>query len=986
MSDGLNRRDFLKVVGAAGVATTAVACGVEQSVKLVPYVVPPEGITPGVPVFYASTCRECPVGCGIHVKTREGRPIKIEGNPDHPVNQGKLCVRGQASLQGLYNPDRVASPLKKEGDAFNPVSWEDALALFTGKIGAEGGAKGVWLLTSTLTAGMDALCGEWLEAVGSPNRVVHEPFAHDALREGNRISFGVAEIPRYDLAKANYIISFGADFLDTWLSPVELTRGFTNAHGYADGKMARFVSVEPWLSTSATSADEWIAPVPGTEMLVALSMAQVIVKSGKAVNGVTGVDLDRFAPERVAETTGLTAETIVRLADEFASASPSVALPGGATLQNENAAAFVAAVNVLNYVAGNVGRTVIFGPNAGTGSRAAGAKGMADLIEAMNAGKVETLVILDTNPAYSLPKAYGFKEALGKVPFKVAITQFMDETAEQCDLVLADHSPLESWGDWAPRSGVLGLQQPAIQPLHDTRQAADILIQTATAIGGSIAGENAQEYLKNRWKKIHARSGSTELFELWWRKVLAGGGLWREVSGQAVTLRNLSGVRFEAPGLSGEGLALVAYPGIAYDGRGANKPWLQELPDPITKTVWSTPILIHPEAASRNGIEMGHVVEISTGSGTIEAVAFVTPGIRRDTIAVSFGEGHTAYGRWARGIGGNAFDLIPAVYDAASGAPAYLSTRARVVSKGPAEHDVRIQLEQNQHGRGIAQGTTLAVMLGHGEDHGEHRAHEAPKGTTIPEEEWAENDARSEEYRWAMAIDLSRCTGCNACIVACNAENNIPMIGASRGTLGGLKNFAQGRLMTWIRIERFVEEESDGSVRVDQIPMLCQQCGAAPCEPVCPVFATYHDDEGLNGQVYNRCVGTRYCSNNCPYKVRRFNYWHYVWEEPLHLQLNPDVTVRSKGVMEKCTFCVQRIQVARGKAKDEERKIQDGDITPACAQTCPSDAIVFGNLKDRESRVSRQHRDPRHYYVFESLNVRPAIAYLKRVRADNREV
>ncbi|MFQ5458062.1 MAG: molybdopterin-dependent oxidoreductase [Myxococcota bacterium] len=991
MSDGLNRRDFLKVVGAAGVATTAAACGAEQNVKLVPYVVPPEGITPGVPVFYASTCRECPVGCGVHVKTREGRPIKIEGNPDHPVNQGKLCASGQASLQGLYNPDRVRGPLSKEGDAFKQVSRDDALGALTQKLAAlkpGGGARGLWLVTPTLTAGMDDLCNAWLEAAGSPNRVIHEPFGHDALREGNRLSFGTDEIPRYDLERANYILSFGADFLNTWLSPLEHARGFAKSHGYADGKMARFVAVEPWLSPTATSADEWVAPVPGTEMILALSMAQAIIKAGKARNGVTGFDLNPFAPAHAAGVTGISAETIRRLALEFATRSPSIALPGGAALQNENAAAFVVAVNVLNYVAGNVGQTITFGPNIDTGSRsggAAGAKGMADLVRAMNAGEVDTLVVLDTNPAYSLPKSYGFNEALAKVPFKVAITQFMDETAEQCDLILADHSPLESWSDWSPRSGVRSLQQPVIQPLYDTRQAADLLIQTAKAAGGAIDGEDAQAYLKNRWKAIHARAGSGENFEVWWRNALARGGLWEEVPGQGATLQNLSQVRFEAPPLAGEGLALVAYPGLAYDGRGANKPWLQELPDPITKTVWSTPVLIHPESAAENGIAMADRVEIKTAAGAMEAVAFVTPGIRRDTIAVPFGGGHTAYGRWAKGTGGNAFDVIPAVHDAASGAPAYLSTRAQVVSKGPAEHDVRIQLEQDQNGRGIAQGTTLAAMLGHGDAHEEHHGHEAPRGTTIPEEKWAESDAVSEDYRWAMAIDLSRCTGCSACVVACNAENNTPMIGASEGTLGGMKNFEQGRIMSWIRLERFVEEDRHGNVRAEQIPMLCQQCGAAPCEPVCPVFAAYHSDEGLNGQVYNRCVGTRYCSNNCPYKVRRFNYWHYVWAEPLHLQLNPDVTVRSKGVMEKCTFCVQRIQEARGKAKDEGRKIGDGDVTPACAQTCPSDAIVFGNLKDRDSRVSGQHRDPRHYYALESLNVRPAIAYLKRVRDESHE-
>jgi molybdopterin-containing oxidoreductase family iron-sulfur binding subunit len=990
----LNRRDFLKIVGVASVATSAAACGVEQEVKLVPYVVPPEEIIPGVPVFYASTCRECPVGCGLHVKTREGRPIKVEGHPEHPVNRGKLCARGQASLQGLYNPDRVKAPIMREGHGLMAVAWDAAMEQLTGKIGAlraEGKGDAVWLLTPTLTGSLDSLCGEWLAAVGSTNRVIHEPFAHDALREGNRLAFGTAEIPRYDIGAARFIVSFGADFIDTWLSPVELTRGFTEAHGFHEGRMARFVAIEPCLSLTATNADEWVAPVPGSEMLIALSMAQVIVASGKARRPVHGLSLDAYAPDRVAGATGVSAETITRLAHEFAEASPSIALPGGPALQHRNAASFAAAVNVLNHVAGNVGRTVVFGPNVETGSPGSGgsgAKGMAELIRAMNAGSVEALIILDANPVYSLPKAYGFKEALKNVPFKVAITQFMDETAEQCDLIMADHSPLESWGDWSPRAGVLSLQQPTIQPLHDTRQAMDILLQSANAITGGESpsgGEDALAYLKERWKRVHAESGSAEPFDLWWRGALAKGGVWRDVAAHGAPLRDLSGVSFETPELAGKGLTLLAYPGVAYDGRGANRPWLQELPEPITKTVWSTPVLIHPKAAGAHGIEMNDVVEISTSAGSIEAVAFITPGIRADTVAVPFGQGHTAFGRWAEGRGGNAFELLPAVYDPVSGAPAYLSTRVSIVGRGRAPHDLRTQISLDQEGRGIAQSTTLAAMLGDDGDHEAH-GHEAPAGTTIPVEQWPEEDARSPDYRWAMAVDLSRCTGCNACVTACNAENNIPILGGTTGTVNGLQNIEQGRIMTWIRIERYVEEDEKGNIQYTQMPMLCQHCGAAPCEPVCPVFAAYHTDEGTNGQVYNRCVGTRYCSNNCPYKVRRFNWFHHVWEEPLHLQLNPDVTVRSKGVMEKCTFCVQRIQAAREHAKDEERKIQDGEVTPACVQTCPAEALVFGNLKDRESAVSRQHHDPRRYYILQDRNTRPGIAYLKRVRADHEEV
>ncbi|OGP84048.1 MAG: hypothetical protein A2Y95_09005 [Deltaproteobacteria bacterium RBG_13_65_10] len=988
MSEGLNRRDFLKVVGVTGVGGAVAACGVEQQVKLIPYVVPPEEILPGVPVFYASTCRECPAGCGVHVKTREGRPIKIEGNPDHPVNRGKLCARGQASLQGLYNPDRVMGPMQKVDGQWKAIPWNAALAQLSGKLSAlkaAGQGDAVWLVTPTLTGSLEALCGQWLAAMGSANRAVHEPFGHDALREGNRVSFGSTAIPQYNIAPANFILSFGADFLDTWLSPLELTRGFTEAHAYRDGKMARFVAVEPRLSLTSSNADEWVGAAPGTEMLVALAMAHVIVKSGKAKGGVAGVDLAFFAPEKVASAADVPAETITRLAHAFADANPSIALPGGAALQHKNAAAFVAAVNVLNHVAGNVGKTLVFGPNANAGAGRGEVKGMSDLIAAMNSGNVQALVFLDTNPIYSLPKSFGLGTALAKVPLKVSIAQFLDETAEQCDLVLADASPLESWGDWSPREGVLTLQQPTIQPLHDTHQAMDILIATANKVAGpsaAIQGTTAMEYLKGRWQSVYAESGSQELFELWWRGVLAKGGLWKDVPGAGAELGDLSQVKFEAPRLEGEGLAIVAYPGVTLDGRGANRPWLQELPDPITKTVWSTPVEIHPETAGTNGIEMGDVIEITTAVGSLRGIAYVTPGIRKDTLAIPFGQGHTAYGRYAKGIGANAFEILPAVLDPASGVPAYLCTKGRIASMGRAEFDLRTQIDLDQEGREIARSTTLAAMLGQEKEDEGHEA--APEGTVFPVEEWPEVDATSPDYRWGMAIDLSRCTGCNACVTACYAENNIPIVGMSKRSVHGLKNIEQGRIMTWIRMERYEDRDAKGNVRYDQVPMLCQQCGAAPCEPVCPVFAAHHDSEGLNEQVYNRCVGTRYCSNNCPYKVRRFNWFEYIWNEPLHLQLNPDVTVRTKGIMEKCTFCIQRIQVGRDQANDDgRRKIRDGEVTPACAQTCPSDAIVFGNLKDPESGVSKLHRDPRNYRVLDQLNTRPAIAYLKRVRAQS---
>jgi len=995
-AEGVTRRRFLKVLGVAGGGTlAATACGSSSPEKLIPYLIPVEDQVPGVATWYATTCRECPAGCGVHARVREGRAVKLEGNPDHPINRGKLCSRGQAALQGLYNPDRVRGPMVRNASGtFEPISWQDAITRVGERLGAAPGAQ-VWFVTGNEAGTFDRLVSDWLTTLGSSGRVVYEPFGYEALRHATREVFGTDELPWYDFGAARYVLSFGADFLETWGSPLEYTRGFVASHAFADGKMGKFVHVEPRMSLTGQNADEWIAPVPGAEGVLAMALAHVIVRGrlGSPPSDVARVrpTLQAYAPEAVAERCGVGAETIERLAREFA-AAPSVAVAGGMGAQHADAHATAAAVHLLNYVAGNVGRTVQFGvsPNLTGGSRY---QRLAELSQAMQAGQVAVLFVHGANPAYASPSGLGFASGMAKVPFKVSFARFLDETAMLADLILPDHDPLEQWNDFEPRTGVNLLQQPVMQPVFDTRQAGDVLLELARLMGGRMAqrftAANYEDHLQGAWRRLHQQSGSRQTFEAFWTDALMRGGVWSEPRSRGAALAaGAARVAVTPPALPEGRFTLIAYPSsVLYDGRAANRPWLQELPDPVSKLGWSTWLEIHPDAARDVGVTDGDIVEVASDMGTVRAVAWLYPGIRRDVVALPLGQGHTAFGRYARDRGANGYQLLAAEPTAFGGVSHYAAVTVRAT--GEHENLATRAGSRRQLDRGIAQATTLAAVVGEGfRPH--HEAHAAPIPEPIEQvlDEWQEEQYRDWKERgnyagahprWGMAIDLSRCTGCSACVTACYAENNLPVVGKEL--------MQRGREMSWMRIERYFEGEEGQPLEVRVVPMLCQQCGNAPCEPVCPVFAAYHTPDGLNAQVYNRCVGTRYCSNNCPYKVRYFNWFDYQepndpafsWPEPLHWQLNPDVTVRSKGVMEKCTFCVQRIRGGQHDARMRGTPLRDGEVVTACQQGCPADAIVFGDLSDPGSRVSQVAADGRGYHVLDDLNTRPAITYLARV-------
>lgn len=985
----LNRRDVLKILGGATVASVLAGCVPKKPQSLIPYVIPHEEIIPGKSVWYASVCRECPAGCGIHVRVRDGRAVKIEGNPLHPINEGAVCARGQAGLHGLYNPDRLHHPVRKKPDgSHEQLTWEQAMDFLLTRLEAlrkEGRGPGVVWMTPHLTGALDSLIDEFLRATGSRRRIRYEPLAYEAIRQANRITFGQDVVPTYDFSAAKALVSFGTDFLETWLSPVEHARQFTAMRKFDGKQIHRSFHIGPRFSMTAANADEWIAPSVGTESAFAVGVLNVILTSGRsALSLVEANELLRsttgFGPKAVAAMTGVAEEKIRTVASALLDATTSLVVGGGTALGHEHEVQTLVALNLINYALGNIGKTV----RLDLPSSVSSLDNFADLerfVRSMEQGEVSAFFFTETNPAYSTPRHLNFSQAMSNVPLTVAFSSFMDETTAQATLILPIHTPLESWGDYEPAPGVHGLMQPVMQPVYKTtRMLGDILLEVKDRMTKREAlSKRAQpfyEYLRLRWRGIHRRSKPLEDFESWWTGALANGGVF-EPSKPSRRFR-LSRTRhsFSKPERQKSDFVLVTFPSLSfYDGRGANRPWLQELPDPITQITWDTWIEIHPDDARKLDVERGDMIQLASDHGTIEAPAYITVGVRPGTIAVPLGQGHSEYGRYAKGNGANVIELLPPNSLASSGGMKWSNVEVQPTKRGDRVPLADVAGSDYLHGRNIVQIVSVEELLRQTRDLEKQESQEVKPGGPGSPTLYPPHD--HPDYRWGMTIDLDKCTGCSACVTACYAENNIPVVGKRQVELG--------RELSWLRIERYFDEPSNDPavpLKAEFLPMMCQQCDNAPCEPVCPVYATYHTPEGLNAQVYNRCVGTRYCSNNCPYKVRRFNWFDYEFPEPLNWQLNPDVTVRTKGVMEKCTFCVQRIVEAKNNAKQEGRKVVDGEIKTACQQSCPAQAIVFGDLKNPESEVNklREKNTERGYRVLEELNTQPAVEYLKEIR------
>ncbi|HUY28133.1 MAG TPA: molybdopterin-dependent oxidoreductase [Candidatus Binataceae bacterium] len=958
MPEGLSRRSFIKLAATASAAAAIPGCE-PAARKLIPYVVPDENVTPGMPTYYATTCAECPAGCGVIATVREGRVTTLGGNPADPVGAGAICARGQAGLQGLYNPDRLTEPmLRGEGGALRKISWDDALGLLTGHLAAaaKAGPNRVAFMGGAQGPTFEKIARAFVGAYGSDRAIFYEALSTETARSAAQTLFGRRDLPVYKIDQAETLISFGADFMETGPSPVELARQYA---GFRAPKMrrgqltiGRSFYVGPRMSMTAAKCDDWVSVAPGAEAQIAWSVLHVLVAQ-RWITQNSGLDLNALStmvaaydPAAVSQRTGVAAETITAMGAAFGKADGAVALASGGE------EALHLAAYILNAATGNLGRTMIYLEGAGAEPTTAPGDVNAAMA-AMRDGKVDVAVLNGANLVFTMPPAMRAAESLQRVAFVAWMGTVPDETANMASLLLPAHHPLEAWRDTAPRPGVRGLGQPVMQPVVQSRAACDIMLSAAAKAASKLPWQTAAEAIKAQWLALAPQGESKDAQADFWTTVRREGGLFSAPKAASVKLSTAT-LKTPPPGDGApSGLTLVAYPHIfLYDGRGADKPWLQEIPEPVTQIVWDSWAEIHPTTAAKLGIAKDELIELRTEHGVIEAPALISTNVHPDAIMAPLGQGHRAYGRYANGLGANPWQIL------AEGSM-HLAVTAKAT--GTSRKLVSPLGKSEMLGRSIVEAMSLEELR-----HG---------GT--PEEPLAPGPYEMypafpyPNHKWGMTIDVNACTGCSACVAACYAENNIPFVGKQRVDEGGI--------MSWIRIERYYPEDKAHAPNLYLAPMLCQQCNHAPCEPVCPVFASYHTQEGLNGQIYNRCVGTRYCENNCPYKVRRFNWAVPQWPAPLNLQLNPEVTVRGAGVMEKCTFCVQRIQHAEINARNDGRAVKDGEIVPACAGACPTRAITFGDMNDKQSAMMRRRDDnqPRNYRALAELNTQPAIVYLR---------
>ncbi len=983
----MNRRNFLRALGVGGSTSALSACGLDDNryytpiENVLPYIVKPEQVTPGTPTFFATSVTTGPTAWPVLAVHREGRVVNVMANRTAPV-PAAVPTEALLELQRHYAPDRLKGPTIG-GEA---TTWEEGLGKLAGAIRAakDTGKKVVWLggyRSGTIVDVIRAVCTD---------AVFWEPLGRDAESAAMSALFGTPRLPRYDLSGAHYVLSFGADFLGGRWGGAATQASFAAARDSNQGQfLGRFATVGPHRDQTGAKADDWYAVVPGTEAHVAAAVAKLVA----AKNGYRGIWLDWIASFDVAAAaaaSGLTEEVLLEIADRFVSSPGAIALPGGTSGASPFATELAMAVYFINHISQSSG----FHPDGYEGPISRWSDVEA-LIADMKAGKVGVLLIDDhCNPVYSTPAEAAFAEALSSVGLTVGLSSHPSETGAKCAASFPINDGFEDWGDEALGGGLRLLRQPSMTSLVDSRSVGDILLAVYRPTGDMpVLASTWHAHLQQAWTATWAvaapppsaapeqgadapnPTASPAMARAWESalqrgfEVVASSTAWGEGIPGSFSLGT--------PSVSDSGdlhLHVYTQP-FLLDGRYSNEPWAQEVPDPMTGQVWDSWALMHPDTAARLGVGDNDLVSIRTDKGQIEVGIEVHRFVRPDTVAVAFGGGHTGAGRYAEGVGVNVVSLLGVVRDA-SGCLAWQQARCQVTSAGKKASLVSTFGSDDHLGRGWVEVVPAAALVSVGDAANDVPGsmvarHILPLDPRLIKAGISDFYMMPEHptYRFGMSIDTDACTGCGACAIACYAENNLPVIGKDK--------VAQGREMGWVRVNRYIDGDD-----VHFVPMMCQQCGHAPCESVCPVLATYHTIDGLNAMIYNRCVGTRYCSNACPYGARRFNYHSYVWPEPFNLQLNPDVATRTMGVMEKCTFCVQRIRRVKDAYRDRgfSERVPDAALRqlPACADACPSQAITFGNLNDEASTPSRTRKSARNYYPIPEINTFPAINYLAR--------
>jgi molybdopterin-containing oxidoreductase family iron-sulfur binding subunit len=1009
------RRDFLKYLGFS-TAAAAIAAGCKTPVrKAIPFANKPADIVPGVSKYYATTYVQDGDVLPILAKVRDGRPIKIEGNNECTYTGGGTSARAQASVLDLYDTNRLTHPKRKVGNKFEEVPTFEQLDKMIGD--AMAGATNPVLLTSTITS---VTTKEIIAKYPGLKHVQYDADSFSGMLMANEATFGKRAIPSYNFANAKVIVSLGADFLGTWLNPVEFARQYAQTRKLKDGgtQMSRHLQFESFMSMTGANADERFTHRPSEAGAVASALLAAI-----AGNTATTVLNDKAKAG------------ITKAAAELRASKGAAVVVSGSNDVNVQTI-----VNAINNAIGAYGSVIDWSTTLNC--RQGVDKDFTDLIDQMNAGQVGAIMIYGANPSYNYYAADKFNAALAKVKAKISFNEYLDETTQQCNYVIPSHHFLESWGDAEPRSGYTSFIQPTIHPLFKTRAFQTSLLKWS--------GNNTdyETYFKNYWE---TKLGSKAAFDAVLQRGVIDGNV-KELTATATNAKDSTGakppvitiqattapspgsfnnatVEAAASAISGTKKGgeteLVLYQKVSIGtGKQGTNPWLQELPDPITKAAWDNYVMMGMTMAKKVvGVDLiggserhinsyeyypeKPVVTITVpGKQPIDLPVLIIPGMDPNTIAIAVG-----YGR-AKELGKAAGEVGKNVYQFSSSngtARDYYAPEVTLKDTGDKYRVAQSQVHNSYENRSeVVKETSFASFVSDRKQFKRFReelaADFAPKTGDFRMESTIYPDHPQPGLKWGMSVDMNSCTACGACVVACHAENNVPVVGKSE--------VARYHDMHWLRIDRYFVSDKNNPDDVKAVvfqPMLCQHCDNAPCENVCPVAATNHSSEGLNQMAYNRCIGTRYCANNCPYKVRRFNWADYTGADSFpnnrdqkligrldpvveqmnddltRMVLNPDVTVRSRGVMEKCSFCVQRLQEAKLDAKKANTTLADGKVKTACMQACPTEAIVFGNVHDKESRVvkTRAENDDRLFYVIEQLHTLPNVNYLAKIRNTN---
>ncbi len=1002
-----NRRDFLKYLGfGLGAATVAASCEIPVK-KAIPYVVKPDSIVPGVATYYASSFVNGGDYCSILVKTREGRPIKIEGNPSSPITKGGTSARAQACVLDLYNNERIQAPMSVSGGKLgDKMTWDDLDKAVMGKLTP---GSNIRILTNTiLSPTTKQAIADFKVKYPNTRVVTYDPISSAAMLLANEACFGDRAIPSYHFDKANVVVTFGADFLGSWISPVEYAADWVKTRtikNVKNAKMSRLIAVENGMSMTGSNADNRILIRPSEQGAAILTLYNEVAKlagaetvSEQKVNDAASKALKEAAKELVANQ----GKCLI--------------------VSNSNDKNVQIVINKLNDVLGSYGNTMSF--DDASLQKQGIETNVQTLIKEMGAGSVDVVLVNGANPAYDLPNADAFKNAFAKVGTKISFAGVIDETTALCDYVAPNHNLLESWGDAEPKRGHYSLIQPTIAPLYDTRQKEMSLLKWA-----GVQVSSYVDYLKANWQNnISAGQSSFASFQGFWDNALHDGVFASAKTSAATAFAgDVAGAASSIKGGSNNGVEIDFYETVNMGaGQYADNPWLQEMPDPVNRTVWGNYLGVNITYKGGNDYStFGDLKQDSKGNTDFAKItangkevtipAVPTFGQLDNTVSAGLGYGRDVVTSAGTGVGQNLFPLCTinkdgltqywasceVTKDGVDREFACVQYHHTMGVKGDVEGE-RINIDEKLLGVAGYQGSLTdrsIIYTGNVKEisdlvhHVEEKRHEADHlntKTLYP----GHDDLYTMGHHWAMHIDLNACTGCAACTVACMAENNVPVVGK--------KEVFRHHEMTWLRIDRYFYGDVNNPNVVYQ-PMMCQHCDNAPCENVCPVAATNHSSEGLNQMTYNRCIGTRYCANNCPYKVRRFNWYDYttadLWpanqysingedlpfgaDNLTRMVLNPDVTVRSRGVIEKCSFCVQRIQEGKLLAKREGRKLRDQDVKTACQTACPTGAITFGDRNNKSGVLSEKLKSPLNYLVLEEINTASSVNYTAKVNNRN---